>query len=477
MEEDQEQKFVCKICSMSFSNGESMGGHMRGHLGSISAKKHDEEDHKETGFEDRDNSGYGLRENPKKTWRVSDLKHGIEMSKNCCKQCGKVFPSLRALSGHMRCHSIKEGENVCKQCGKAFGSMRALFGHMRHHSKRPRVQLDCENLGPIRKKRSKKGRYKMNDNFSLSNYNASCSYVSDNDDELEGAAMCLIMLSRGERKFVESNSILESSENDSVIVVKAKAMHQSEENSRYGDDTWMSEKLDSAVSCSKFGDLGSEFLINCEKKAGFEVSIDGFHKGDVSKIVLSDAEIENGSKSTELELEREFELDQATFDVEEPDLGGKFSGFFDDSEKKREYRCRTCNKMFDSYQALGGHQTSHRTSSAEASAKLECHENLVDQNTSYESKKSKDHECPICFKVFSSGQALGGHKRAHYIGLSESTNKECVVTKQEIPDMHIVCDLNFPISLEKEVGVGVDVGFKPWYVGNDGGREPLVISN
>ncbi|PSS33661.1 Zinc finger protein [Actinidia chinensis var. chinensis] len=472
MEEDQEQKFVCKICSKSFSNGKSMGGHMRGHLGSISAKKHDEEEHNETGFEDGDDSGYVLRENPKKTWRVSDSKHGSERNQNCCKQCGKVFPSLRALSGHMRCHSIKERENVCKECGKGFGSMRALFGHMRHHSKRPRVQLDRENLGPIQRKRSKKASYKAGGNFSLSNSNASCSYVSDNDVELEEAAKCLIMLSRDERNVFESNSMLESSENDSVIVDKAKALHQSEGNSGYADETWMSEKLDSGVSgswnssCEKeeseFRDLGSGFLIKYEKKDEFEVSIDGFCKDSENEIVLLNAGTE---------------LDQATFDVQAPELGGKNSEFFEDLEKKREYQCRTCNKMFDSYQALGGHQTSHRTNSAEASAKLEWHENLADQNTSYESKKSKDHECPICLKVFPSGQALGGHKRAHYIGLTENTNKECVLTKQELPDKHIDCDLNVPISLEKDVGVGVDVGFKPWWVGSDRGRKPLVISN
>ncbi|GFY84876.1 C2H2-like zinc finger protein [Actinidia rufa] len=448
MEEDQEQKFVCKICSRSFSNGKSMGGHMRGHLGSISAKKHDEEEHDETGFEDGDDSGYVLRENPKKTWRVSDSKHGSERNQNCCKQCGKVFPSLRALSGHMRCHSIKERENVCKECGKGFGSMRALFGHMRHHSKRPRVQLDRENLGPIRRKQLKNARYKAGGNFSLSNSNATCSYVSDNDVELEEAAKCLIMLSRDERNVFESNSMLESSENDSVIVDKAKALHQSEGNSGYADETWMSEKLDSGVSgswnssCEKeeseFRDLGSGFLIKYEKKDEFEVSVDGFCKDSENEIVLLNADIE---------------LDQATFDVQAPELGGKNSGFFEDSGEEA------------------------RVPVQDLQQDLEWHENLADQNTSYESKKSKDHECPICFKVFPSGQALGGHKRAHYIGLTENTNKECVLTKQELPDKHIDCDLNLPISLEKDVGVGVDVGFKPWWVGGDRGREPLVISN
>ena len=30
------------------------------------------------------------------------------------------------------------------------------------------------------------------------------------------------------------------------------------------------------------------------------------------------------------------------------------------------------------------------------------------------SKKNKVHECPICFEILSSRQALGGHKRSHF---------------------------------------------------------------
>lgn len=32
------------------------------------------------------------------------------------------------------------------------------------------------------------------------------------------------------------------------------------------------------------------------------------------------------------------------------------------------------------------------------------------------SQSGKSHTCSICFKSFSSGQALGGHKRCHYDG-------------------------------------------------------------
>ena len=116
---------------------------------------------------------------------------------------------------------------------------------------------------------------------------------------------------------------------------------------------------------------------------------------------------------------------------------------------------------------------------------VDTNENSVEQEeiygeatTIYELKKRKDHECPICFKVFSSGQALGGHKRAHYIGYSENKTKEGILTKQcsELPNVHnTVFDLNVPMTLEGKAGGGL--GLKPWWVGSDHGREPLLISN
>lgn len=43
-------------------------------------------------------ASYGLRENPNKSWKISDSKHSDLKKLNLCK-CGKGFPSLRALSG------------------------------------------------------------------------------------------------------------------------------------------------------------------------------------------------------------------------------------------------------------------------------------------------------------------------------------------------------------------------------------------
>ncbi|KAM7262841.1 hypothetical protein ACFE04_000524 [Oxalis oulophora] len=130
------------------------------------------------------------------------------------------------------------------------------------------------------------------------------------------------------------------------------------------------------------------------------------------------------------------------------------------------YECKTCNRTFPSFQALGGHRASHKKpkvmgmeksigsfaiSSDEEdhhhhhhnhnhhdqvhlknmsnSLSLQLMTNRANNNnnnnnnnnhnaslqntTKYNNNKSKVHECSICGAEFTSGQALGGHMRRH----------------------------------------------------------------
>nr|CAA43111.1 DNA-binding protein [Petunia x hybrida] len=105
------------------------------------------------------------------------------------------------------------------------------------------------------------------------------------------------------------------------------------------------------------------------------------------------------------------------------------------------YECKTCNRTFPSFQALGGHRTSHKKSktiAAEKTSTLEDHHQqqervaqeegefikiipsistqIINKGNNMQSNfnsKSKIHECAICGAEFTSGQALGGHMRRH----------------------------------------------------------------
>lgn len=84
---------------------------------------------------------------------------------------------------------------------------------------------------------------------------------------------------------------------------------------------------------------------------------------------------------------------------------------------KLSYSCSVCSKVFSSYQALGGHKASHRKSDGGGSGG----ENLSSAAATVVSTSSgggggRTHQCSICLKCFPTGQALGGHKRRHYDG-------------------------------------------------------------
>lgn len=72
-----------------------------------------------------------------------------------------------------------------------------------------------------------------------------------------------------------------------------------------------------------------------------------------------------------------------------------------------------CKKRFESFQALGGHMTSHKNKLTTMSTNGELlHVNL------------QKHECSICGKKFATGQALGGHMRKHQDELNQLEHKK-----------------------------------------------------
>ncbi|KAI3867139.1 hypothetical protein MKW92_047417 [Papaver armeniacum] len=82
------------------------------------------------------------------------------------------------------------------------------------------------------------------------------------------------------------------------------------------------------------------------------------------------------------------------------------------STQSRVFECKTCNRQFPSFQALGGHRASHKK------PKLMDPSTLEDQQ---QAAKPKIHECSICGLQFAIGQALGGHMRRHRAAMLESS--------------------------------------------------------
>lgn len=75
------------------------------------------------------------------------------------------------------------------------------------------------------------------------------------------------------------------------------------------------------------------------------------------------------------------------------------------NNNNRVFECKTCNRKFQSFQALGGHRASHKKPRLEDGGESNDHGSSP--------PKAKTHECSICGLEFSIGQALGGHMRRH----------------------------------------------------------------
>ncbi|XP_047071954.1 zinc finger protein ZAT5-like [Lolium rigidum] len=75
-----------------------------------------------------------------------------------------------------------------------------------------------------------------------------------------------------------------------------------------------------------------------------------------------------------------------------------------------EFVCKTCGRAFATFQALGGHRTSHLRGRHGLELGVGVAKAIKNKKPS-EDKQS--HECNICGLGFETGPALGGHMRRH----------------------------------------------------------------
>uniref|UniRef100_A0ACD5WDH1 Uncharacterized protein n=1 Tax=Avena sativa TaxID=4498 RepID=A0ACD5WDH1_AVESA len=74
-----------------------------------------------------------------------------------------------------------------------------------------------------------------------------------------------------------------------------------------------------------------------------------------------------------------------------------------------EFVCKTCSRAFTSFQALGGHRTSH----LRGRHGLELGVGVAKAIRESKRREDREHECHVCGLGFETGQALGGHMRRH----------------------------------------------------------------
>ncbi|KAG6692942.1 hypothetical protein I3842_10G139600 [Carya illinoinensis] len=100
------------------------------------------------------------------------------------------------------------------------------------------------------------------------------------------------------------------------------------------------------------------------------------------------------------------------------------------------FECKTCNRQFSSFQALGGHTASHKKP------------RLMGE----EHKDQTKLQMSICGQTFSMGQALGGHMKRHRAndGLSSILNPvdhaKVPVLMERSNSTRVVCSLDLNLT-------------------------------
>ncbi|CAN4123824.1 unnamed protein product [Withania somnifera] len=486
MEENQDLKFVCKLCNKKYPCGKSLGGHMRSHVLANSAEFDEKvEANKLKKVESWNNSsgknqskfelggissGYGLRENPKKTWRAEDSKLYWSDSPNIIAHTAfggyDTHPlTFQSPSNIDSKYSPLPQEKVCQQCGKVFQSMKALCGHMACHSEKDKGGLkddddnswtsDCSHSDTeadelisksCRSKTTK--RYKKIVVKSLNNYNCSSSVSEiDYEQEQEELAKCLMMLSRDSRASNGVNSLVETSDNNSVVLETKlsstdmrnnarknglKNVYNQDEMPRMKKEGERNTKVDMLEVETQSENSDSDYYLgengNVESDGSVERLLgNGNGKWSTSKMSLgawldehrTDEKkrinrIKQYLTESRKDLSKKFERDgyglasnpdicksrKRTMDpFNHPEIRNdskkmKFGvkgpeGCKNDIHKMRKYECLNCKKVFSSYQALGGHRPCHKKINYYSVSTYETGENSL----------GADHNDPKCTEI------------------------------------------------------------------------------
>lgn len=532
MGEDQDLKFMCKLCDKKYPCGKSLGGHMRSHVIATSSSELDEQKgemkkmaslkmkDQQARFELGGNSGYGLRENPKKTWRAADSDLPMPQEK-VCKQCGKVFQSIKALCGHMACHSEKEKGGLKDEHSWTSESKKLMVMDSNSDTE-AEDPLPVRNKSSARPKRYKKIVHACS--FTLPNdvVNTGSESVSDIfEQDQQEVAKCLMMLSRDSGNWNGVNSFMESSDNNSVVLetksssIDMKIPNKDASNRVHNrDESPKARKMEGIADAEIIESENSDsmYFLGENKTAESDVSVDGFHRNRDDKCFESkigvktrcnDSNAEKGHLKVMNRIKGYIQSRTGLKEYDYCDFGVASNSGKHDSRrkikdspydpeyrtgsykkiklsfsdtKKKKYECLNCKKIFSSYQALGGHRPCHKRA---FESRYETGENRLDFDTTYnnidggnlrkslssrkataegspcysetkiKNKKAKGHECPFCHRIFKSGQALGGHKRSHFIDGAEESGHRTQVIKAAIPNL---LDLNVaPVETGNDV--------------------------
>ncbi|KAK7293370.1 hypothetical protein RJT34_16235 [Clitoria ternatea] len=373
-------KHKCKLCFRSFSNGRALGGHMRSHMMNLPFTRHEEESSRiQLSFE---------AESAASSSSSSEDEDGDDEKSLCYGLRENPKRSIRLVDPEFSFPATDTASVILQDRESETESSKN--NPTRRRSKR------AWKLGML----DSNSKYPYNDN----NYNNNINNKKQ-DPDLEQESIMMTTTMKKKVKFSRDSKT----------------------------EAWSYEPASSVSDATTEEDVAFCLMM---------LSRDKWRKQkNRQQLVEYLYEEEEEQEEDEYEEEEE-EDDESERSLEESDESQETMKACKNRVRGR-YKCETCNKVFKSYQALGGHRASHK--------KIKVNIKVDDEDAEFERAKKvggvekKIHECPVCFRVFASGQALGGHKRTHVTGSAATTTIQ-VPPKFANPFI----DLNLPAPIDDD---------------------------
>ncbi|KAL5571870.1 hypothetical protein UlMin_021467 [Ulmus minor] len=348
-------------------------------------------------------------------------------------------------------------KHKCKLCYRSFSNGRALGGHMRSHMLSlpipPKLEKEEESPPPTAPLPPPPVPARS-DQLSYETESASSSSSSEEEEDEKGVCYELrenpkrsIRLVDPEFSFpIDAGSVVLQDRESETESSKNPTRRRSKRTRKSGvlfDYKYHQQKLQAqeAFQRMKFGKL-ARIESWAEPEPVSSVS-DATTEEDVAFCLM----MLSRDKWKKQEEDKEEDEEEGERSFEESDESEELKSSKTARIRGGKYKCETCKKVFRSYQALGGHRASHKKIklSTTTSSVFELEQENAGTSTSPPMAEKKIHECPVCFRVFSSGQALGGHKRSHVTG---SAPPPPLKRLNKLGDSLI--DLNLPAPIDED---------------------------
>ncbi|CAN1331738.1 Zinc finger protein ZAT3 [Linum perenne] len=328
-----------------------------------------------------------------------------------------------------------ELKHFCKICNKGFGCGRALGGHMRAHGIGDDITTHMEDEDD----EDEEGPMSDNNYNNVGPANKRMYALRTNPNRLKSTRVC----ENCGREFLSWKSFLDHENGKCTSVDEAEGDEENGIPIRDGGtgNNWSKRKRSFRAKI-----IGG----NNNNNNNYGINIcPSSEEEDLANclMMLSNAVVDNAFMAEPEESSASASKDDELYHRANYPIKAKgTSTTAATSSAKGLFECKACKKVFNSHQALGGHRASHKKVKGCFAARLDNHQNeenmaedyviatqqerakttsssssfQLDNNnnntvSSSSKRKSKVHECSICHRVFSSGQALGGHKRCHWI--------------------------------------------------------------